>query len=156
MDTARYRIIVADDHELVLQRMKMILGQRSDFVVIGEARDGVELLKLLEDVAPSLVILDITMPNLSGLEAARKIKKDHPDVKILVRTMHRDEEYLYHALLMGADGYILKDDFISDLFIAIEKIRQGSVYITPSLRSKLEGIKLAMPSGEPGEGTTRD
>jgi DNA-binding NarL/FixJ family response regulator len=126
-----YGIVLADDHVLVRQGLRRIIEERSELEVIGEANDGIELLALLEEVTPDLVILDIFMPNLRGIEAIHEIKKIHPDMKVLILTMHRDKEYLYLALSAGAKGYLLKEDADKELFSAIEKIRQGKAYISP-------------------------
>jgi DNA-binding NarL/FixJ family response regulator len=132
-----YRIVLADDHALFRQGLKGILEGTADFEIVGEAGDGLELLALLNQVQPHLVILDISMPNLRGIEAIPEIKKVCPDMKILVVTMHKDKEYLYQAISEGADGYFLKKDAGEELFSAIEKIRRGKVYVSPSLSEDL-------------------
>jgi len=138
MDT--YRIVVADDHALFRQGLKGVLSGAADLEVVGEAGDGLELLNLLKlsKLDPHLVILDISMPNLRGLEAIREIKTMHPNVKILIVTMHKDKEYLYQALADGADGYFLKKDADTELFAAIKRIRNGEIYVSPHLSEKLE------------------
>ena len=132
-----YRIVLADDHTLFRQGLKGILEGTDHFKVEGEASDGLELLALLNHVKPNLIILDISMPNLRGIEAIPEIKRTHPDVKILVVTMHKDKEYLYQVISQGADGYFLKKDAGTELFSAIEKIRNGKVYISPHLSEEL-------------------
>jgi DNA-binding NarL/FixJ family response regulator len=102
-----------------------------DLEVVGEANDGLDLLQLLKQVTPQMVILDIFMPNLRGIEAITEIKIVQPSVKILILTMHRDKEYLYLALSAGAKGYLLKEDAARDLFSAIAEVRQGKTYISP-------------------------
>jgi DNA-binding NarL/FixJ family response regulator len=141
----RYRIVHADDHPMVRQGLGRIINGVAGLAVIGEAGDGLELLSLLKTVTPHMVILDISMPNLSGIEAARAIKKKYPEVKILVLTMYR--EYLHQALSAGADGYLLKEDADQDLFSAIEHIRQGRVYLSPRLTGVLLGDRTS--SSEP-------
>ena len=138
MDT--YRIVVADDHALFRQGLKGVLSGAADLEVVGEAGDGLELLNLLKlsKLDPHLVILDISMPNLRGLEAIREIKTMHSNVKILIVTMHKDKEYLYQALADGADGYFLKKDADTELFAAIKRIRNGNIYVSPHLSEKLE------------------
>jgi len=128
---APYRIMLADDHVLVRQGLRRILEGKADLEVVGEANDGLELLNLLNHLAPHMVILDIFMPNLRGIEAIHEIKKIDPDVKVLILTMHKDKEYLYLALSAGAKGYLLKEDADKELFSAIEKVRQGKTYISP-------------------------
>jgi DNA-binding NarL/FixJ family response regulator len=133
-----YRVVVADDHALFRQGLKAILTGGVDLEVVGEASDGLELINLLKmnKLDPHLVILDISMPNLRGIEAIREIKAIHPHVKILIVTMHKDKEYLYQALASGADGYFLKSHADKELFAAIEKIRNGQVYVDPHLSEK--------------------
>jgi DNA-binding NarL/FixJ family response regulator len=147
----RYRIVLADDHSLFRQGLKAVLEGTEEFKVVGEAGDGLELVDLLNQVNPHLVILDISMPNLRGIETIPEIKKNHPEVKILVVTMHNDKEYLYQAISQGADGYFLKKDAGTELFSAIEKIRKGKVYVSPSLSGDLtdywEGIREGVKKG---------
>ncbi|MBI4848702.1 MAG: response regulator transcription factor [Nitrospirae bacterium] len=157
-----YKIIIADDHSLLREGLKRILAERDDLEIIGEAGDGLELLTLLKKMTPHFVILDISMPNLRGLEAIHEIKGVHPGVKILVLTMHKDAEYLYQAMSAGAEGYLLKEDADSELFSAIDSIRYGKTYVSPRLShamtedySKLYGRK-PKSSLESGQLTTRE
>jgi len=115
-----FRIVIVDDHTLVRQGLKRIIGEMADLEVIGEAGDGLELLKLLEKITPHMILLDISMPNLRGNEAIREIKALHPEVKILILSMHKEKEYLYQAISAGANGYFLKEDADTELFTAIE------------------------------------
>jgi DNA-binding NarL/FixJ family response regulator len=105
-----YRIVLADDHILLRQGIKQIIEASDDMKVVGEASDGLDLLNLLKRIVPNMVILDISMPNLRGIEATREIKMIYPEIKILVLSMHKNKEYLYHALSAGANGYLLKED----------------------------------------------
>ena len=132
-----YRIVLADDHALFLQGLKKVLEGAADLEVIGEAADGIELLDLMNKLVLDMVILDISMPNLRGLEAIQEIKQRHPNAKILMLTMHKDKEYLYQAIAAGAHGYFLKKDAGEELFSAIEKVRHGKIYISPSLSEDL-------------------
>jgi len=99
--------------------------------VVGEANDGIELLELLGTVSPDMVILDISMPRLRGIEAIREIRRIRPNARVLILTMHKDKEYLYQALSSGAMGYLLKEDADRELFAAIGRIRQGKTYVSP-------------------------
>lgn len=134
-----YHIVLADDHIMLRQGLKKLLEERTDIKVIGEAGDGLDLLSLLKRLVPHMVILDISMPNLRGIEAIHEIKCIYPEVKILVLTMHKDEEYLYQALSAGAEGYLLKEDADRALFSAIEKLRHGQVFISSHLMDGLTG-----------------
>jgi DNA-binding NarL/FixJ family response regulator len=128
-----YKIVLADDHVLVRQGIKTLLEQAKDLEVIGEARDGLELLELLKRVFPDMVILDIAMPNLRGIEAAKEIKMSYPKLKVLMLTMHKDMEFLEQALSVGIDGYLLKEEASKELFSAIETIRHSGNYISTIL-----------------------
>ena len=128
---ASYSIILADDHALVRWGLRRLIEDMDELEVVGEANDGIELLQLLKQVTPQMVILDIFMPKLRGIEAISEIKAMHPDVKILILTMHRDKEYLYLALSAGAKGYLLKEDAPKELFSSIAEVRQGKTYISP-------------------------
>jgi len=138
-----YLIVLADDHALFRQGLGKIIEGVADLEVAGEAGDGLELLSLLQTTVPHLVILDISMPRLRGIEAVREVKKSFPAVKVLVLTMHR--EYLHQALSAGAEGYLLKEDADRELFSAIDKIRQGRIYISPRLREELAEDEVPVP-----------
>ena len=131
-----YRIVVVDDHALFREEIKKMLGECAEVKVVGEASDGLEALALVEKLPPDLVILDISMPNLGGLGATQRIKRHHPDVKVLILTMHNSWDYLHQAIIAGADGYLLKEDANTELFPAIKKIRKGEVYVSPHLGVK--------------------
>lgn len=130
---SKCKIVLADDHVLVRQGIKKIIEEHGNLQVIGEAGDGLELLELLKKVSPDLVILDISMPRLRGLEAAARIKQLYPGVKILILSMHRNKEYLRQALASGVDGYLLKEDADLALYTAIATIGAGGSYISPLL-----------------------
>lgn len=125
-----YRIILADDHDLFREGIKKIVEGIPGVEVIGEAGDGLELMELLKESVPDLIVLDINMPNLSGVEATIKLKNLYPKVKILILTMHKSKEYLYRALKAGADGYLLKSNAYGDLITAFETIRAGDTYVS--------------------------
>lgn len=128
-----YRIILADDHILFRQGIKRILDEISETQVVGEAGDGQEVVEMARTLAPDLVILDITIPKLNGIEACRQIRHLSPKVRILIVTMHRDKEYLYQAISAGAHGYLLKEDSDEELLAALETIRKGAIYVTKAL-----------------------
>jgi len=132
-----YRILLADDHTLFRQGIKRILTSASDLEIVGEAGDGLMLLELLKKLSPDMVIVDISMPHLRGLEATREIKIIDPAVKVLILTMHKDNEYLRNAVSAGAEGYLLKEDADTELFSAIATIRKEGHYISPLLSTDL-------------------
>lgn len=134
-----YKLILADDHVLVREGLRLILTQRPDFEVVGEAGDGFELLSLLKKgSAPDAVIVDISMPKLRGIEAIREIKEINSQVKILVLTMHKDEDFLSQSFWAGADGYVLKGDVAKELFNALDTVLRGDAYISPLLEKELK------------------
>ncbi len=157
-----YHIVLVDDHVMFRQGLKRILEERPDLEVVGEVDCGLELLKLLERLVPDLIILDISMPRLRGLEAIREVKMSHSNVKILVLTMHKDKEYLHQAVTAGAAGYLLKEDADSELFLAIDRVRRGKIYVSPKLSEGLteDWIRITRgdhkPSFEPEKLTTRE
>jgi DNA-binding NarL/FixJ family response regulator len=131
--TEPYRIVLADDHKMFRLGVKKIIDETEDLEVVGEVGDGLQLLNLLKKSTPQMVILDISMPNLRGIEATREVKIINSNIKILILTMHKNKEYLYHCLSAGAEGYLLKEDTDTELFSAIETIRGGGIYISPFL-----------------------
>jgi DNA-binding NarL/FixJ family response regulator len=132
-----YGIVLADDHVMLRNGIKKIIEESDDMEVVAETGDGIELLNLLKNINPHMIILDISMPNLRGTEAAHEIKMLYPEIKIVFLTMHKKKEYLYHALSAGADGYLLKEDTGQELLTAISKIRQGGIYLSPILSGEL-------------------
>lgn len=132
-----YRVVLADDHLLFREGMKRLIEEIPDVEVIGEASDGMELLNLLRKVNPDMAIMDISMPNLRGIEAAGEIRMLYPAIKILILTMHKSKEYLYHSISAGAQGYLLKEDSDVELLSAIETIRKGQIYVTRSLAGEM-------------------
>jgi DNA-binding NarL/FixJ family response regulator len=130
---SKYRIMLADDHVMVREGIKRIIQEDAKLSVVEETGDGVELMRLLEETAPDMVVLDISMPGLRGLEAIKIIKELYPQVKILILTMHKTKEYLYLAMNDGADGYVLKEDANDILHKAIKTIRHGKTFISPTM-----------------------
>ncbi len=128
-----YEIVLADDHKMFRQGVKKIIDETDDLKVVGEVGDGLELLELLKSTSPQMVILDVSMPKMRGVEATREIKMMDPRIKILILTMHRNKELLYHCFSAGAEGYLLKEDTDTELFSAIDAIRQGRSYVSPIL-----------------------
>ena len=137
-----YTIILADDHAMLREGIRKIIERIEGVIISGEVNDGLELLELLKKSSPNLVILDISMPNLRGLEAIREIKKTYPKVKILVLTMHQKKEFLRQALRDGADGFLLKEDAGSELIRAVQTVRNGGKYLSPLLSSVLTSLAV--------------
>jgi len=139
---AGYTIILADDHVMFREGVKRIIEQSQEVRIIGEANDGLELLDFLKKSSPDLVILDISMPNLRGLEAIKEIKSGYPRVKILVLTMHKKKEFIRQALSGGADGFLLKEDAGGELIQAVQAIRKGGKYFSPLLATLMTSLVL--------------
>lgn len=128
----RTRILVADDHPIVLDGLRRVLDAQPDLEVVADASDGAQALQRLgEDAGIHLVILDVSMPRLTGLQAAREIAKLHPEVKVLILSMHDNEEYLFDALAAGAAGYVLKTSVDLDLVDACRAAMRGEPFLYP-------------------------
>jgi DNA-binding NarL/FixJ family response regulator len=130
---ARYYIVLAEDHREFRRLLRQEIERGEDLQVIGEVEDGQELLELLEEINPDLVILDISMPRLGGLEAAQCLRERHPQVKFLFLSMHKKHAYIQQARILGAAGYVLKEEMDQSLLPAICQIRAGNTYISPIL-----------------------
>ncbi len=130
-----YKIVLAEDHISLRQAIKKIIQQNDELTVMGEAADGQELLELLEKSLPDMVITDVSMPRVRGLEATKKIKELYPQVKVMILTVHRKRDFLDLALAYGADGYIIKDDMDLELVSAIQGVRRGQVYVSELLET---------------------
>jgi len=133
----KHKIILADDHEMFREGLKGLLERESDCTVVGEARDGMELIEKLKKISCDVIVLDISMPNMDGMTAMKIIREKHPDIKILVLTMQKDQEHFKHAMSYGALGYLLKDDAFDQLAGAIKTIMKGKPFISPSVSSLL-------------------
>lgn len=127
------RIVLADDHALIRHGIKKMIEENPFLKVVGEAADGLELVELLKTTPADLAILDISMPNLRGIEAIREARKVCPALKVLMLTMHKGEQYLCSSFASGADGYLLKEDSDTELLSAIAMVRRGEFYISPNL-----------------------
>jgi DNA-binding NarL/FixJ family response regulator len=135
-----YTIILADDHVMFRQGIRNLIEKLEHVQISGEVDDGVELLELLKTSVPDLIILDIAMPKLRGLEALRKVKKLYPQVKILLLTMHGTKEFVRQAIDEGADGFILKEEPSSELMRAIEAVRTGKKHFSPRVSGALMSL----------------
>ena len=137
-----YRIVVADDHSLIRQGLKSLIHLDPSLRIIAEAGNGVELLACLRHSPPDMVILDITMPQMNGIEAVGEIKKLFPEMAILILTMHSGGHYFYQAMAAGVHGYLIKDDSDNELLGAIRSIREGKFYISAQLSPEVTGEVL--------------
>jgi DNA-binding NarL/FixJ family response regulator len=131
------RLVLADDHPLIREGFKSLLARNPDFEIIDQASDGLELLELIEKTSPEIVLTDINMPRLSGLEVMQKVLPEHPDIKFIMLTMHEEREYVVRCLAAGARGYLLKSVDISELAKAIKTVFQGGKYFSPTIANIL-------------------
>ncbi len=135
----KVRIVVADDHTLIRRGIVGLLDAQPDMEVVGEAGSSREALARVAELMPEVVLMDITMPDGNGIDAAREVKKRFPNVHVLILTVHDREDYLFQALRAGAAGYILKGADVQDLLLAVRTVHTGEVYLYPSLTKKLLG-----------------
>ena len=131
------RVLIADDHAIVRSGVRLLLEAEADIEVVGEALDGREALNLAESLQPDVVLMDITMPEMDGLEATKQLKTRFPHINVLVLTMHRSDEYFFEMLKVGASGYILKGAKTSELINAVRIVQQGEVFLYPTMTQKL-------------------
>ena len=127
------RILLADDHTVMRRGLRLLLESRPEFAVVAEAADGRQAVEQAATTRPDVAVLDIAMPNLSGIEAAQRINAALPDTAIVMLSMHSDEGYLLRALKAGAKGYLLKDSAEGDLIDAIKSVRQGKTFFSPEV-----------------------
>ena len=127
------RVLLADDHTLVRAGLRKLLESIPDVEVVGEAADGLALLALAAQVRPGIVLMDIAMPGLNGLEATARLLRDWPEVRVLILSMHQNEEYVREALRHGAAGYLLKDSAPMELDLALKAVLRGETYLSPAV-----------------------
>ncbi len=130
-------VLIADDHTIVRSGVRLLLEAESDIRVVAEALNGREALELAESLQPDVVLMDITMPEMDGLEATKEIKSRFPQINVLVLTMHRSDEYFFEMLKAGASGYILKGAKTSELINAVRIVQGGEIFLYPSMTQKL-------------------
>ncbi len=135
----KIRVLIAEDHTIVRQGLSALLRSEPDIEVVGEASDGLEATELAKKTTPDVVLMDIAMRNLNGLDATRAIKKLFPSMKVLVLTMYDNEEMIFQILKAGASGYLIKDSAMTDLVSALRAVHQGDFYLSPSISRKVIG-----------------
>ena len=132
------RILLADDHTVVRDGLRALLEKQSDMAVVAEAADGRDSVRLAAEQAPDVVVMDIAMPNMNGIEATRRILSTNPRVAVVILSMHQDESYVLRSLKAGAKGYLLKDSLRSDVIDAIRQVAQGRSFLTKKVSRILQ------------------
>ncbi len=133
----KIRILIADDHGIVRRGLRLQLEQDSRFDVVGEASEGREAVRLAEELNPDIVIMDIAMPNLNGIQACTQLVKKNPQLGVIMLSMYSDETYLMRTLAAGAKGYLLKDSADLDLYRAVQVVAEGKPFFSPAIADKL-------------------
>ena len=131
------RIVLVEDHTILREGLRALLSADPNFEIIGEAQNGREAVRCVEKLEPDLLLMDLSMPRMSGMEAIREIKRRYPEVKIIALTVHKTEEYLLTTLKAGADGYVLKDATHEELVMAIKNVMRGKAYLRPCVSEKV-------------------
>jgi two-component system response regulator NreC len=132
-----FRVLIADDHGVVRHGLRALLEKSPEVVVVGEAADGREAVRLAEELHPNIVVMDIAMPRLNGIDAAAQIIGRDPDIKVIILSMHSDEGYILRALSAGAKGFLLKESAEGDILPAVQTVGQGKPYFSPVITSTL-------------------
>jgi two-component system response regulator NreC len=130
---SKIRVLLAEDHTIVRKGIRSLLDDEPDIEVVGEAADGREAVEKVEKLRPDVVLMDITMPQLNGLEATRHIKKQFPEIKVLGLTMYTNEEYIFQLLQAGASGYLVKQSAPAELISAIQAVYRGDSFLSPAI-----------------------
>src|SRR5512135_410128 len=141
------RVVVVDDHTLVRQGIVGLLSSQPDIEVVGQAGNGQEAIAAAAELSPDVMLMDVSMPGISGLDATREIRSRQPDVQVLILTIHDREDYLYQALRAGASGYVLKGADVQDLLAAVRSAQRGEVYLYPSVTKTLVADFLRRGAG---------
>ncbi|WP_425801849.1 response regulator [Desulfitobacterium sp. Sab5] len=149
----KLRILLADDHAVLRAGLKLLLNAEADIEVVGEASDGEEAIAQVNKLMPDLLLLDLSMPKLNGVDCIEKLMKSHSNLKVLVLTMHDDEEYLRAVLSVGAKGYVLKKAADVELLSAIRTVARGEMFIYPSMAAQLVYRQLVNPKDKKSKDT---
>jgi len=128
-----FNIVIAEDHTILREGLKSLLSSQPDLKIVGEAGDGLEAIRCVQNHSPDMILLDLSMPRMTGLDAIKEIKRVNSDTRIIVLTVHSTEEYILATLQAGADGYVLKDAHSTELLTAIRHVLDGHRYLSPSI-----------------------
>jgi DNA-binding NarL/FixJ family response regulator len=133
----KLQIVLADDHSILREGLRALLSADPNFEIVGEAGNGREAVRCVEKLGPGLLLMDLSMPRMSGMDAISEIKKRYPETKIIALTVHKTEEYLLSTLQAGVDGYVLKDATHDELVMAIHSVMAGKPYLSPGISDKV-------------------
>lgn len=142
------RIVLADDHHIVRKGLLALLGNEKDFEIVGEASNGLQTIELARNLHPDILILDLMMPGMNGLEVSAQLTREHPQIRIIILSMQCNEAYVYEALRSGAMGYVLKDNTAEELITAIRQVRNGLSYFSSSLHIQSKEMYDDIPETE--------
>jgi DNA-binding NarL/FixJ family response regulator len=134
--SSKQRILIVEDHTLLRAGLRALLTQEADIEIVGEADNGHDAVNMIAKLSPQLVLMDISMPGMNGIEAIRDIKRRYPETRVLVLTIHKTEEYIHESLRAGADGYILKDATHDELRVAVRSVLNGKTYLSPEYQAR--------------------
>lgn len=137
------RIVIAEDHTILREGLKALLSQDPDLEIAGEARDGLEAVRVISDLKPDLALMDLSMPKMSGIDAIREVRRCCPETRILVLTVHKNEEYVIASLKAGANGYLLKESTHQELMQAVTHVLDGRPYLSPGISDTIISGYLA-------------
>lgn len=147
----KLRILIAEDHKTVREGVKLLVNAQPDMEIVGEAGDGEIAIGEAARLSPDIILMDISMPNLNGLKATKRVRREFPDIKILTLTRHTDDGYLQQLIAAGANGYVLKQSAPSELINAIRTVGSGEAYLDPTLTRKVMGGYVNRASSLRGE-----
>ncbi|MBI1298241.1 response regulator [bacterium] len=148
------KLLLADDHRMFRQGLRELIERKTDYEVVGEATTGLEVLDLVTQLQPDIVLLDIQMPELDGVATAQQLAQRHPEIKIIILTMYRQDSHLLDAIRAGARGYLLKDADADELLDVIERVRRGESVIDPSLTERVFAAVRQIPPPPPVDALT--
>ncbi len=143
-----HRVVIVDDHTIMRDGLQALLSSEADFEVVGTVSDGKAAIRAASELKPDVIMMDLTMPRTGGIEAIAHIKRQHPEIKIVALTFHKEDKYIHATLEAGADAYVLKDDSRTELFTALNSVLHGKSYLSPSICNRVVAGYLA--GGESG------
>jgi len=147
----KIRVLLVDDHTILRDGIRLLLSSQEDIEVVGEAGDGEEAVAKARELKPDVILMDISLPKVNGIEATKLIKAERPESKILILTMHEDEEYVFPLLAAGASGYILKKTASSELISALRAVAEGNAFLHPAIaKTVLEKYRQGQPASVAG------